>query len=217
LRLPHSFASGDGRELVSVGCGTTQKEASEDACCSAMARLFCDDPSNIVLRPAHWIIPVAALVAGLPTVRGSGEDGVGHQPLAARAKPSGHIGMALTPAARDEAAANVIRKCLEAHGGHFDPSHICRRWMHLQFPDTEGAIAPWEELRDLLEPGTLRTFVDSHPEFEQHPKDGGKGMIISWAGGGQVALPSGPADSAASSCPVASDGADTSATFDIMD
>jgi len=217
LRLPHSFASGDGRELVSVGCGTTQKEASEDACCSAMARLFCADPSNIVLRPARWIIPVAALVAGLPTVRGSGEDGVGHQPLAVRAKPSGHIGMALTPAEKDEAVAIVIRKCLAAHGGQFDPSHICRRWIHLTFPDTVGAIAPWEELRDLLEPGELRTFVDSHPEFEQHPKDGGKGMIISWAGWGQVALPSGPADSAASSCHVASDGTVTSATLDIMD
>jgi len=35
LRLPHSFASGVGRELVSVGCGTTRDEASEDACCTA--------------------------------------------------------------------------------------------------------------------------------------------------------------------------------------
>jgi len=64
LRLPHSFASGDGRELVSVGCGTTCDEAFEDACCTAMAKLFRADPSNIVLRPKHWIIPVAAVVDG---------------------------------------------------------------------------------------------------------------------------------------------------------
>ena len=66
---------------------------------------------------------------------------------------------------------------MEAHGGSFDPSHICRK--KVKCPP--GHKPPWALFDDLLRPGELRDFVDSHPEFEWHPKDYGRGMIITWA------------------------------------
>ena len=64
-----------------------------------------------------------------------------------------------------------------------------------------GDKPPWDVLDDLLTRGELRSFIESHPEFQWHPRDDGKGMIISWAAGPSsasqadpplLALPSGP-------------------------
>ena len=44
----------------------TKQEASENARRQAMAELLMDSPSNVVLRPSHWLIGRNASVAGLP-------------------------------------------------------------------------------------------------------------------------------------------------------
>ena len=64
LRLPHTFASGDQQELEAVGYGATEDEASEDVCCTAMAKLLRADASNIALRPRHWNVPLRDLMEG---------------------------------------------------------------------------------------------------------------------------------------------------------
>ena len=53
LRLPNSFAADDGKVLEVIGVGTTRDEASEDACCGAMVKLLCAEPSNVLLQLAH--------------------------------------------------------------------------------------------------------------------------------------------------------------------
>ena len=68
MRLPHMFSWADDEELVAVGHGVTQKEASEDVCCTAMTKLFCADASNIVLRPKHWNVSLPALLEGCMTL-----------------------------------------------------------------------------------------------------------------------------------------------------
>ena len=66
LVLPNSFARGDGRVLHSTGEGGTMDEASENACRQAIAQLLLADPSQVLLRPKHWTIPLNALLEGLP-------------------------------------------------------------------------------------------------------------------------------------------------------
>ena len=66
LDLPNSFTPTDGRRLQTEGYGTTKDEASELACRRAVAFLLMMDPSQVVLRPAHWRISPAALLEGLP-------------------------------------------------------------------------------------------------------------------------------------------------------
>jgi len=204
LRLPCTFSSADDKELVAVGHGVTKDEASEDVCCTAMAKLFCADASNIVLRPKHWNVSLPALLEGLCEVMDFGGAGVAHQPLAVHVRPAGggEMGAAMTPEQKTEAVAVVIRACLEGHGGSFDPSRIARKWV--QLPDQEKH--PWRILDDLLLPGELRDFIDAHPEFQWRPNSDGKGMIISWADGRrcanpveqpQLALPSGASSNSA--------------------
>ena len=89
LRLPHSFAAGDGRELAATGSATTRKAADEDACCAAMAKLLMKDPGNVVLRPKHWLVSPTVLLKGLAMITNHGGDVVMHQPLAVRTNESG--------------------------------------------------------------------------------------------------------------------------------
>ena len=66
LDLPNSFTPTDGRRLQTEGYATTKDEASELACRRAVALLLMMEPSQVVLRPAHWQISPSALLEGLP-------------------------------------------------------------------------------------------------------------------------------------------------------
>jgi len=193
LKLPHSFLAGDRKEIHAVGRGATEDAASEDACCTAMAMLLIEDANNVVLRPKHWHVPLGILMQGVSTIIAAGDHAVMHQPLAVHVRPAGggRAGAAMTPEAKSEAVSDVIRACLEGHGGSFDPSHIRRKWVKLP----EGDKPPWAVLDDLLTRGQLRDFIESHPEFEWRPRDDGKGMIITWAGGPSFASQTPPTNS----------------------
>ncbi len=54
VRLPHTFAAGDGIETVAKGEGATKNDASEDACHTALAKLLIANPGEVVLRSKHW-------------------------------------------------------------------------------------------------------------------------------------------------------------------
>ena len=177
LRLPHSFAAGDQRELVVVGSGTTQKEADEDACCASMAGLLLRDPGKVVLRPVHWQLSPTALLAGVAVITNQRGDGVVHQPLAVRTNQSGQVGLAMSPEEKKNAIEGLLRECLKAHGGSFDPSHISRRLLK----HSPHEKPPWKELEELLQPGELRGFVEDHAAFRWRHRADGKGMIIEWA------------------------------------
>ena len=123
LRLPNSFQPGDGIELVAQGTGTDDKDASEDACHTAFAMLLCGSPSQVVLRPAHWNIEVAALVNAVNAlVHAEGQALPAHQRTA---RQNGMEGDAIGAAARDEAVADLLRSCLRSHGGRFDELERC--------------------------------------------------------------------------------------------
>jgi len=193
LKLPHSFAAGDHKEIHVVGSGATKTAASEDACCTAIATLLFEDAKNVVLRPKHWLVTLDTLMQGLHTIIAAEDQAVLHQPLAVhvRQKGKGKVGAAMLSDERTEAVAALIRSCLEGHGGRFDPSNIRRKWVKCP----QENKAPWAVLDDLLEKGELRGFVASHPEFEWHPRDDGKGMIITWAGGSTFASQTPPTNS----------------------
>ena len=63
LRLPNSFHPTDGLEVLTEGVDADQSRASEQACVKAFAILLCLDPSQVLLRPKHWMISIDELVA----------------------------------------------------------------------------------------------------------------------------------------------------------
>ena len=75
LHLPNSFEPNDGIELHVEGQGKTNAEASDSACRRAMAQLLSQQPSQVILRPRHWTISLAQLLAGMPGA------GVTNEPL----------------------------------------------------------------------------------------------------------------------------------------
>ena len=182
LDMPNSFASSDGRRLQAQGSGNNEKEASENACRQAVAKLLLMEPAKVVLRPAHWKIPPDELLAGLP-----GADTV-HQALPvhvpARTSASGEDAATLSQAEIDDRVAEILRQCLRAHGGSFDPSKISHRALGLG-PQDERMHS---RLNKLLLPKQLRPFVDRHPEFSYEEKDP-KGMLITWASPASTGLP----------------------------
>ena len=159
LQLPNSFQPDDGRRLEAVGEGRTKDDASEDACCKAFAKLSYEDSANVVLRPVHWKLPPDQLVASLPRSRGS------HQALpvhiSARQENAGAQAAVLSESERDALVTDLIRLCLNTHGGEFDPSKICHQKTGLG-PEEERVYA---RLNRLLLPGELRDFIGRHPEF----------------------------------------------------
>ena len=176
LRLPNSFAADDGKVLEVIGFGATRDEASEDACCGAMVKLLCAEPSNVVLRPAHWNIAISELLKRFLAITGQGQADTEHQPLAVPIRRAVPTDETLTADQKKQAVEEVIRRCLETHGGAFDPSRISSKRYGLQ-PHEQ---APWFILDSLLGKGELRTFVTQHPAFTYHAH-GPNGMVITWA------------------------------------
>ena len=180
LDLPNSFTPTDGRRLQTEGYATTKDEASELACRRAVALLLMMEPSQVVLRPKHWRISPSTLLEGLPCT-----DTV-HQALpvhvAPRSLQAGVEAGRLTAAEVNDRVAALLRWCLTAHGGSFDPSRISRAALGQQL----GEEAVYSQLNKLLLPGGLRPFVESHPEFSW-TTHGQKGMLITWALGAEPA------------------------------
>ena len=194
LDLPNSFTPTDGRRLQTEGYATTKDEASELACRRAVALLLMMEPSQVVLRPAHWRISPSALLEGLPFTH------TAHQALpvhvAPRSLQAGVEAGRLTEAEVNDRVVALLRSCLTAHGGSFDPSRISRAALGQQL----GEEAVYSQLNKLLLPGGLRPFVESHPEFSW-TTHGQKGMLITWALGAEPAAASSleqPAPSSAS-------------------
>ena len=174
LDLPNSFAPSDGRRLQAQGEGTNDREASENACRQAVARLLLAEPSQVLLRPAHWRISLADLLAGLP-----GSDSVHHAlpvHVPARSAEAGAQAATLTSSEVDDRVAEIVRQCLLTHGGAFDPSQISHRALGLGPLDERMC----SRLNKLLLPDDLRPFVERHTEFAWQP-NGPKGMQITWS------------------------------------
>ena len=90
-----------------------------------MARLLARDPHDVVLRTKHWCAPVPELVDHIAALTGRGGN---HQPLAVHHRPenenAGALGRGMEETIRDKCVADVIRQCLLAGNGSFDPSKI---------------------------------------------------------------------------------------------
>ena len=177
LVLPNSFAPGDGRVVNATGEGGTRNEASENACREAIAQILLADPPQVLLRPKHWTIPPQALLEGIVERLGLSTQ---HQALPVHVPARlGEVGAEAASLSEDEVServTDIIKQCLNAHGGSFDPSQIRHKNLGLSRKDERM----YSRLNKLLQPGKLRDFVDGHPEFEWHHK-GPKGMVVTWA------------------------------------
>ena len=61
----------------------------------------------------------------------------------------------------DDRIADILWRCLDAHGGQFDPSRISSKASGQQ----PGDERIYSKFNKLLLPGGLRPFVERHPEF----------------------------------------------------
>ena len=183
LDLPNSFIPNDGIRLQTEGYGCTHTEASERACRQAVVHLLMTEPSQFVLRPKHWRISPSALLDGLPVYL----PGTSHQPLpvhvparsreaGVEAAGQGAASGAQEVAEADDRIADLIRLCLETHGGQFDPSRISSKASGQQ----PGEEPIYSKFNKLLRPQGLRPFVERHPEFSWTSREP-KGMLITWA------------------------------------
>ena len=82
----------------------------------------------------------------------------------------------LTAAEVDDHVADLLRRCLHAHHGEFDPSRISSKAVRRE----PGEDRVYFQLNKLLLSGGLRPFVERHPEFSWTSRDP-KGMLITWA------------------------------------
>ena len=193
LDMPNSFAPGDGLRLQANVVAPTKREAEDLVCRQALARLLLANPSQVLLRPGHWTIGPSDLLGGVPGVDPQHQALPVHVP--ARLREAGAEAAGLSPDEVDQRVAATLRKCLETHGGQFDPSAISHKAAGLG----PGDQPLYARLNSLLPPGQLRAFVDRHPAFSWRPKNPAQerpGMIITWAtpsaSGGPVSASAGP-------------------------
>ena len=125
LTLPNSFAPEDGRRLEVTGEGRSKDAASELACLRAVVSLMSECPGEFVLHPCHWDVPTYDLLANLPKADPASG---GHQalPVHTPARLQGAGEEADTPGA-EARLVELVRRCLNAHGGKFDPSNISHK------------------------------------------------------------------------------------------
>ena len=83
----------------------------------------------------------------------------------------------MSPEEKKNAIEGLLRECLKADGGSFDPSHMSRRLLK----HSPHEKPPWKELEELLQPGELRGFVEDHAAVRWRHRADGKGMISEWA------------------------------------
>ena len=146
----NSFTPNDGIRLQTEGYGSTEKEASEHACRQAVAHLLMTEPSQLLLRRAHWTISLSALLEGLPGTEAVHRALPVHAP--ARSLDAGVEAANLTAAEVDDRVADLLRRCLNAHGGSFNPSRISSAALG-QEPGEERI---YSQLNKLLLPRGLR-------------------------------------------------------------
>ena len=77
----------------------------------------------------------------------------------------------------DDKVADLLRRCLNVHGGQFDPSRVNSKAVRHE----PGEDRVYFQLNRLLLTGGLRPFVERRPEFSWTPKFERKGMLITWA------------------------------------
>ena len=119
-----------------------------------------ESPSNVVLRPSHWLCSRNSLAAGLPGATG--------QLRALPVPPDNEV---------DHQAAKIIRSVLCAQGGQFNPIWIVNNWPVL--PSHEKAVH--SRLKSLAVRRQMKQFVASQRDFTmQWPREG-TGWIITWA------------------------------------
>ena len=189
--LPNSYAPGDGKVVVAEATAPDAEQAEEDAGCAAFALLCADKDglSNVVFRPAHWKVPIETLVEDIGRIVDSH---VTFQPLAVHQRaPASFAGeLQNVPEADLHRAADLIRVLLEAHDGSFAPSKID----HKKFVQVAGQQEKaYAQLAGLLPKGSLRQFIEQHPEFDYEEKEGR--MYIKW----RAAAPQGPPSTFAAS------------------
>ena len=160
-------------------------KAEEKAGCAAFTFLLCSDKDglpHVVFRPAHWKVPIADLVNDIGRLV---DRSATFQPLPVhqRAAASGakvEGGLENVPEDQKERAAELIRVCLRAHGGWFNPSRIDHKKV-VQVAGKQETVDT--QLAGLLPKGSLRQFIAQHPEFDvaafdEHEQD--KHWYVTW-------------------------------------
>ena len=189
LRLPNSYAPGDGLVVETYASAPDKAEAAEDACLAAIAFL-CDNRDglrNVLLRPAHWKKPTQEFI---DDIGGTVDSAATYEPLAVHNRHgSGFTGELADVSEPDlERAAELVRLCLRTHNGSFAPSSISHKQIAAEAGQSSAKV--YTQLVDLLPKKSFLTFIQQHPEFKCEYK---RSMLhIAWASGENAAASGAP-------------------------
>ena len=180
LVLENSYAPEDGM-VVRAECNAFTRRAADEYVCYDIFAQLCNSRDclhKVVLRPAHWKVPIEALLADIGLLVNPWET---YQPLAVHYSAGAATfagALANVPEANLERTAELIRLCLRAHGDDFDPTAICHQKIVQEGGEQPRVSA---QLARLIPKKTLRQFINQHPEFEYFVKSPGDRPRIRYA------------------------------------
>ena len=219
IRLPNSYWPDDAKRIEVEGLHPDDKAKAGDAAGCAAFTILCsnkDGLPRVLLRPKHWKVPIADLVADIGRIL---DPAVTFQHLPVherRATASGatvpHGGLKDVPENQKERAAELIRLTLWAHGGSFDPAKIDHKKIVAVSGRQPGAV--YHQLGQLLPKGTLKQFIEQHAEFDIDEQEGARCWNVKWRSAASAALPAASSSAAASGAPSPSVSHRSGQTFD---
>ena len=179
LPLPPTFAikvlAMPADQVQATATAPTKKEAQNRASRKMFALLLLADPGWVMMHTSHWKIPPQQLIDNMP---GGNQQ---RQVLPARL-PRVHgdpaaAAAGLTSQEVDARVENILRRCLDAYGGLFDPSDIDHDKVGLG-PEDEPVH---QQLHSLIGPGQLRSVIGRLPGISwrfRHPDSKSSAMIV---------------------------------------
>ena len=167
--LPNSYAPDDGKVVDVEATAPDKATAEADAGCAAFARLCADKDGlpNVIFRPKHWNVSIDTLINDIGNMV---DASVTFQPLAVHQRRTAASGAMVegtlenVPEADKQRAEELVRLCLRSHDGSFAPNKID----HKKFAQVAGRQEEraYAQLASLLPIGSLRQFIEQHPEFD---------------------------------------------------
>ena len=159
LNMPNSFKMGDQLALKVAAAAKSEALASQKVCLLAFTHLLLRRANAVLLREKHWNCDVTTIQQDATSIS-----------CKASLVPDSDFPLAPAPPARSSNAWWYYEPPSPDHKAERD-NEICHVLMQMCRSKSTGWIDPtqangWSKLRELVEPCTLKQFLESHSQFE---------------------------------------------------
>ena len=158
LNMPNSFNMGDQHALKVAAAAESEALASQKVCLLAFTHLLLRGAKAVLLRENHWNCDVTRIQQDATSISGK-------ESLVPDSGP-----VAPAPPARSEKTRFLYEQPAPGQTEKRD-NDICDILIQMIHRSTSGWVNPtqandWGRLCPLVKPGTLKQFLESHPQFE---------------------------------------------------